>query len=551
MQKETVIPDYIFQISWEVCHKVGGIYTVLSTAAQTLQRQHPDHTLYIGPDLWKGSDHPLFKEDSALAATWNEVTTALPFGVRAGRWQIPGEPICFLVDFAPLMERRNDVYAAMWRDFGVDSLQAYGDYHEACMFSLAAAMLAEAIVGSPRGEGKQFVFQAHEWMSGCGLLYVRKHCPEVGTIFTTHATSIGRSITTNDKPLYDYFEGYQGDQMARELHMEAKHSIEKQAALHAHCMTTVSEATDRECAQFLGRRSDIILMNGFEEAFVPKDTDFRKKRRLAREIMVSMANALMGTQLKERKTLIVSTSGRNDFRCKGFDVLLSGLSRLENEGMLSQDVLAVIAVPCWKKGVREDLKHRMEEGIEPYYSPLPHPYITHELHNLDEDRIVATMRACHLTNDGKSRLHVMLIPSYLDRADGLLNLDYYDWLTGSDLCLYPSYYEPWGYTCLESIAFGIPCLTTQLSGFGQWVNQSVGHPSTLADGVAVVERTDSSYEQTAQAIAQTIRDFMTLSSEEKRKIRRKAKRLSKQALWKHFIKNYYTAFALSLSKRKP
>ena len=543
MKSRTKKPAYIFATSWEVCNKVGGIYTVLSTQARTLQQEFTDHIFYIGPDLWAGKEHPDFIEDPLLLKDWCTQAKADGLSLRAGRWNIPGKPIVFLVGYASLFERKNEIYGAMWNDFGVDSLQAYGDYDESCMFSLATGKLVESIY-KHFIQNENVIFQAHEWMSGCGMLYIKKHCPKIGCVFTTHATSIGRSITTNNKPLYDYFKGYDGDQMAGELHMEAKHSIEKQAALHADCLTTVSNATDLECRQFFGRQSDVILMNGFEEEFVPKGKLFAQKRKAARDIIINVANRLMGTQMEADHTLIISTSGRNDFRCKGYDVLIDAFAKMQ-QTELSQDTLAIIAVPCWKKGPRKDLQDRLT-GKDTGNAPLQDAFITHDLYNMNDDRIVATLRGYGIRTDKACRFHVMFVPSYLDGNDGIFNLSYYDWLIGNDYCLYPSYYEPWGYTCLESIAFGIPCLTTNLSGFGQWVNSLVGHESRLEDGVAVVRRTDSSYEETAGAIADSIREYMNSTAQQRKEMGKKAKGISRKALWKDFIKNYYKAYETAL-----
>ena len=550
MKENVQISNCIFETSWEVCNKVGGIYTVLSTQARTLQHDYKDHIYYIGPDIWKNKEktNSSFEEDTMLLKDWREKANEEGIPTRVGRWNVPGQPIVFLVDYSVFMKVKNEVYARMWSDFGVDSLKAYGDYDESCMFSLAAAKFVECVFTHFMAPTDNVVYQAHEWMSGCGLLYIQKHCPAIGTVFTTHATSIGRSITTNEKPLYDYFKGYDGDQMAQELHMEAKHSIEKQAALHADCLTTVSEATDKECEQFFGRKSDVILMNGFEDDFVPKGLLFKKKRDKAREIILNVANKLLGTQMNSEHTVILSSSGRNDFRCKGFDVLIDAFAKIQKQE-LKQDVLALIVVPCWTKEARQDLQKRLvSKNVNK--TPLEAPFITHWLYNMDSDRIIATMRNCGVSANGNCRFHVIVCPTYLDGKDGIFNLNYYDWLIGNDFCLYPSYYEPWGYTCLESISFGIPCLTTDLSGFGQWVNKQLGHEGQLQDGVAVIHRSDSNYEAAAQSIVATIHKFISLNKDQRNAINRNAVKIAHKALWKDFIKNYYVAYDVALSKAK-
>ena len=242
MAKELLTPGYIFEASWEVCNKVGGIYTVLSTRAKTLQDIYKDKVFFIGPDVWVGKENSLFIENENLCAAWREHALKNDgLKVRVGRWNIPGNPIVILIDFYPFFSKKNEIYGKMWEDFQVDSLHAYGDYDEASMFSYAAGKTVESFYRFNLTENDKVIYQAHEWMTGMGALYLQKAVPEIATIFTTHATSIGRSIAGNNKPLYDYLFAYNGDQMARELNMEAKHSIEKQTAHHVDCFTTVSE----------------------------------------------------------------------------------------------------------------------------------------------------------------------------------------------------------------------------------------------------------------------------------------------------------------------
>ena len=200
--------------------------------------------------------------------------------LRTGRWNIPGEPEVVLVDFQPFFNRKNDIYAQAWEDFGVDSLHAYGDYDEASMFAYAAGLVVEGFWKFFLKEGnKRTIYHVNELMTCLGALYVRKHVPQIATIFTTHATCIGRSIAGNGKPLYQYLSAYDGRQMARELNVESKHSIERQTAMNVDCFTTVSDVTARECAELLDKPCDAVLENGFEPDFVPSGAAFTARRR--------------------------------------------------------------------------------------------------------------------------------------------------------------------------------------------------------------------------------------------------------------------------------
>ena len=550
MNQTTQLPDVVFETSWEVCNKVGGIYTVLSTRAKTLQQKFQDNLIFIGPDLCQDGNNHLFIEDKKLHKDWSKSLQNIGIPVRIGRWDIPGQPLTVLVNFQSLFAQKDEIYGRAWELFQVDSLHAYGDYDEASMFSYAAGKVAEVIV-QQSFVGKKVIYQAHEWMSGLGMLFLQHNCPEVRTIFTTHATSIGRSIAGNNKLLYAYFNGYNGDQMARELSMEAKHSIEKQSAHRTHCFTTVSDFTDKECAQLLDKPADVVLPNGFELDFVPKGTAFTSKRRQARQRIFQVAKALTG-QTFDNDTLIISTSGRNDFRCKGFDVYMEAMKQL-NEQLrgTNQQVLSLIEVPCWLLGPRTDVQERLQlkgKKAEAINTPLHTPIISHDLYNLNEDRIVNLIKSMGFEDCTNNNVKVILVPCYLDGNDGIFDLHYYDLLTANDLTIYPSYYEPWGYTPLESVAFKTPCITTDLSGFGQWVDSVLGRTGTLTDGVSVLHRDDNNYFECAAEICQVIQQFMNAPKADRDKMRRNAAKFANKAQWENFVAYYYKAYEFALNK---
>ncbi len=540
-------PDYIFESSWEVCNKVGGIYTVLSTRANTLQQEMQDKVFFIGPDVWHENACPYFKEDAKLLADWKKTATEEGLKVKVGRWTIPGNPIAILVDFQKYYEKKNEIYGWLWENYQVDSLHAYGDYDEASMFSYAAGLVVESYYNFAITKKDKVIYHANEWMTGLGLLYVNNKLPQVGTIFTTHATSIGRSIAGNMKPLYDYLFAYNGDQMAGELNMQSKHSIEKQTAFHCDCFTTVSEITARECLELLDKKVDEVLPNGFDNSFVPANAaTFTRKRKAARKRLLDVANALLGESLGD-DTLIVSTSGRYEFRNKGVDVYIESMNRLLRDKELKKKVLAFIEVPGWVGEPRQDLKERLDSGKQ-YDTPLEVPQVTHWLHEMSHDNVLSMMKYYDMHNRKEDNVKVIFLPCYLDGNDGILNMTYYDIILGNDLCIYPSYYEPWGYTPLEAIAFKVPCITTDLAGFGQWVNTEVGHYGELKDGVKVIHRTDYNYSEVADAIKDTVAEFSAMTKKQVADARSAAEKLSKKALWSEFIKYYHQAYDLALSR---
>ena len=546
MAKKQLMPDYIFESSWEVCNKVGGIYTVLSTRAKTLQEALQDKIVFIGPDFWKEHESPYFKEDKTLFAEWQCEVQEQGLKLRVGRWTIPGEPLAILVDFNPFFEKKNEIYGWLWENYGVDSLHAYGDYDEASMFSYAAALVVESFYNHYLNSSQKVIYHANEWMCGLGALYINNKLPQIGTVFTTHATSIGRSIAGNMKPLYDYLFAYNGDQMAGELNMQSKHSIEKQTAHYVDCFTTVSDITAKECVELLDKPVDVVLPNGFDNSFVPRAQTFSRKRKAARRKMLDIANALLGEDLDD-DTLLISTSGRYEFRNKGIDVFVEAMNRLLRDRNLKKKVVAFIEVPGWVGEPRKDLQARLEEGKK-YDTPLDVPQVTHWLHNMSHDNVLGMLKYYDMHNRKEEKVKVIFLPCYLDGKDGIVNMPYYDIVLGNDLCIYPSYYEPWGYTPLEAVAFKVPCITTDLAGFGLWANSVFGHDGELKDGVKVIHRTDYNYSEVADNIKDTVAAFSTMTKKEVDTCRKNADALSKKALWSEFIKYYYEAYDIALSK---
>jgi len=547
-ETKQITPDYVFESGWEVCNKVGGIYTVLSTRAKTLQALFPDKIVFIGPDLWKESDNPDFIENKTLLKGWKKhASEKEDLHTRIGRWNIPGKPIVILVDFQSYYKIKNTLYFEMWEKFGVDSIAAYGDYDESCIFAYASGLVIESLYRYLHLSGKKVIAHFNEWMLGMAVLYLRNHVPDIATVFTTHATSIGRSICGNDRPLYDQLTNYNGDQMARELNMEAKHSLEKQTARYADCFTTVSELTAIECRQLLEKRPDIVTPNGFEFNFVPSGEDAENKRKIAREALIHTASLLTGEPVPE-EALLVAISGRYEYKNKGIDIFIEAMNRVRMANT-SKPVVAFILVPAWINGPRIDLQNRLRKK-ELFLSPLSNPYYTHDLNFPEEDKICRYLCYLDFTNQKTNPTKLVFVPSYLQGNDGIFNLPYYDLLIGLDLTVFPSYYEPWGYTPLESIAFGVPTITTNLAGFGLWAKAEGTEGDNWKGGVEIVERTDTNYFDVAEEIKERIIAYSRLLPEQIRSIRDAAQALSRKADWSHFIEYYLRAYTIAFENKQ-
>ena len=547
-KSKQITPDYLFESGWEVCNKVGGIYTVLSTRAKTLQALFPDKIIFVGPDLWKESNNPDFMENKTLLKDWEKYACEKEnLKVRIGRWNIPGEPIVILVDFQSYYEIKNTFYFEMWKKFNVDSIAAYGDYDESCMFAYATGLVIESLYHYLQLSDKNVIAHLNEWMLGPAVLYLQDRVPDIATVFTTHATSIGRSICGNNKPLYDQLVNYDGDQMARELNMEAKHSLEKQTAWHVDCFTTVSELTAVECHQLLGKRPDIVTPNGFEFNFVPSGESSQVKRKTAREALIHTASQLIGESIPD-DALLVAISGRYEYKNKGIDVFIEAMNRIRLENP-SRPIVAYILVPAWINGPRIDLQNRLRKK-EISQSPLSHPYYTHDLNFPEEDKVCHYLQYLDFTNQKANSTKLIFIPSYLNGNDGIFNLSYYDLLIGLDLTVFPSYYEPWGYTPLESIAFSIPTVTTNLAGFGLWARAEGATDDNWKQGVMIVERNDTNYSEVAEKIKEAVIAYSEFSPEYIQSIREAAQALSQKADWSHFIEYYLEAYTIAFKNKQ-
>lgn len=543
MTKANIAPDYLFEVSWEVCNKVGGIYAVLSTKAKTLQKLMKDKAFFIGPDIWTETESPYFKESKSLLKEWKD-SVVLPNGVsvRVGRWDIPGKPISILVKYDKLYDKKNELYGNIWQKFGVDSLHAYGDYDESCMFAYGSALVIESLV-KYLGRRKKMLAHFNEWTVGMGLLYLKWKMPEVATVFTTHATSIGRSICGNNKPLYDYMSGYNGDQMAEELNMQSKHSIEKTAAHEADVFTTVSDVTARECSQLLEIKP-YVTPNAFEQNFVPKGEKYNELRKNSRRIMFNVAKSLLGEQFDD-DTFIIATSGRNEFRNKGLDAFIDSVNVLRNDLRNSnRKVIAFMMVPAWTEKPNEGLVKSLKDGS---VTRQENTLLTHDIYNYDSDSIYQKMKNLDFTNYVEDRVKLIYVPCYLNGDDGVFNVSYYDLIPGFDLTVFASYYEPWGYTPLESAAFGVPTVTTDLSGFGQWVKDNFEDGKC---GVRVIHRTDSNYDELVHNIAGTMEKAYEMDPTAMKQLRKSVRKTAKEASWDNFIRYYQDVYSIALTKAK-
>ena len=530
----------LFEVSWEVCNKVGGIHTVVSTKAKTLVARYGDDYVAVGPWLLSGGNDQF--DDEPGFTEFAESCRDLGVPVRIGRWRIPGRPRTILVEFSGLFAKKDGVLAGLWEKHKVDSIAGGWDYVEPVLFGHAAAMVIQKWHRervAPRRLAS--VAQFHEWMTGSGLLYLKDEAPEIGTVFTTHATILGRSIAAGGKSTEAGLEGRSPEEAAEQFGVRAKHSMESVCAREADVFTTVSEITAREAELLLRREPDPLLPNGIDLDVIDElagevgrgDTE-AKLRALARR--------LTGEDLES--ALLLCVSGRYEFHNKGLDVLLEALATLEKKP--GRKIVLFALVPAGHSGIRSEVLDRLRAPIESITEP--DGICTHHLFDAERDPIARSCANRGLANAKGSRVKIVHIPLYCAKGDGLLDLPYEGVLRGMDLTCFPSFYEPWGYTPEESLAVGVPTITTDCSGFGRFVLES---RLDAQHGVAVLPR-EGIDDVRASVLLAGILERHASEEHDKAELEKICRETARRTAWSDLIARYVEAFdrALEIAGRR-
>ena len=533
-----MMPDYLFEASWEVCNKVGGIHTVLATKAESLAKELKDKHILIGPDVWMETEqNPEFLPDPILFRSWRMAAAQEGIRVRIGRWNVPSQPIAILVDYTQFIAQKDEILTGFWTKYGLDSISGQWDFIEPALFGYAAGKVIESFVRFNVQPHCKVVANFHEWMTGGGLLYLKGSPVTVATVFTTHATVVGRCLACNNVPLYDSMNRVQPEEKAREFNVVAKHSMEKCAATQADVFTTVSDITAIECERFLGRKVDVVTPNGFVSSLVPAADELKRQYHESRVLLEKVATAMSGQTYEN--PFLLAISGRYEYKNKGIDVLLDSLARL-NAQPDQRKILAFIMVPGGHNGPDRELLSRLHGNAGSYTTQT-----THALQDPETDAILNRMRVLSLNNRPEDRVHVFFVPSYLNGSDGVLNKPYYELLSGLDMTVFPSYYEPWGYTPLESLAFHVPTVTTSVAGFGLWVREYYRkeHPS-----IRVIQRSDSNYNEVVIGVTECIERFCGMDPEQMEECRENAADVASIARWRNNVAYYKQAYSQAIEK---
>ena len=587
--------NYLFEVSWEVCNKVGGIYTVIKSKADNIVEYYKDKYCLIGP-YFADKSSGIFEEGMPpenLKPLFGRLSGE-GIIVRTGRWLIEGKPIVFLIDFENIKYKVNDIKRELWESFKVDSLRAGGDYNEPIVFSYAAYKLIKG-VSEIFNDG--VVVQFHEWLTGVALLFLKRDNIKIGTVFTTHATVLGRSLASNNIDLYSRdkagkcaLEKMDLNKASYGYHVESKHQVEKASAQNSSIFTTVSEVTGLEASYILERKPDIILPNGLYMENFPTFEEASIKHRINKWQIQKflMCYFFPYYTFNIEETMIFFLAGRYEFRDKGIDIFIKALDQLNvrlKKEKSSKTIVAFIWVPTSIRGIKpellvnktnyDDLMDAFEEEKEEankkafinlfskikineksiftdefleeskkilmrFSSKGSPPLSTHDLMD-PNDIIMRSLLECGLDNQEDDNVKVIFYPIYLTGADRLLNLDYYQSMNGAHLGVFPSYYEPWGYTPLEAGALGVSSVTTDLAGFGRYVHGKAGSDAGNHPGIFVLKREGRGDSEIIKDLCGFMYYFVNLSKHDRVKNKLEAKRLAGLADWEILVENYIIA----------
>ncbi len=529
-------PDFLFEVCFETCNKVGGIYTVVSSKAMKMVENYEGYVI-IGP-YNQGKSEKEFVEKK-VPDEFKEIFKELKEeGIRChfGEWKIEGKPNTILIDFQEYKGVLEHLKMRYWEEFKIDSMNSEWDFFEPMLWSTAAGKLIEKY--KEKNSTKSVIGHFHEWISGFGLLLLKLAKSPVKTVFTTHATMLGRSMSGNGKNLYALLDKIEPEKEAKEHGVMNKFSTEKACAEQADVFTTVSEITGIEAEKILGKKPDLLLLNGLDIREFPKTEKLHKIRDKSRKKLLEFADYFLGTShLEDNNAKILFTSGRYEFRNKGIDIFVKALEQLNKEDDC-EDIIAYFFVPNGWKNVYEEIndwERKKKHGKQNEDIKL----CTHELETPDTDSLINALKESGLTNEKSSKVKCIVVPIYLEKNDGLFGMHYYDITSSCDLSVFASWYEPWGYTPPESLAIGVPTITTDQAGFGRFVN-SLGE---LNNAVWVIERYMKDESDSIDELKGAIKEMLHRDTQLE-----DCRKISSKTDWKEFIQFYEKTYDLAIKK---
>lgn len=600
-QKTNNFPDaYLLEVAWEVCNQVGGIYTVIRSKAPAMVEHAHGRYCMIGPYVNKSINAELepINDSQDVFGLAAAALRKKGYDVNYAQWLITGKPHVVLLN--PVIEAQalNVVKYLLWKNHGIATPPNNAMIDQVISFSYLTKLFIDELV-KITGNDLPVIAHFHEWMAGLPILDIKRDSMPVKTIFTTHATQLGRHLAINSPKFYAHLPFFKWEDEAKKFGIETEARIEFNCSKAADIMSTVSEVTARECRHLLGRKPDVVMPNGlnierFEALHEFQNMHVQYKEKIHEFVM---AHFFQSYSFSLEKTLYFLTSGRYEYKNKGFDLTLEALSRLNqrmkqeksditvvmffvtkrdfygirSEVLQSKAMLQEIQQTCqaiqqqvgrvlfFESTLRNDTalpdlndfvpeywKLRYRRTVQSWKTKKNPPVVTHRLINEEQDEVLNFLTAKNLLNHPDDKVKIVYHPDFINASNPLFGLDYNQFVRGCHLGVFPSYYEPWGYTPLECMASGLPSITSDLSGFGDYILRNI--PEHDDYGLHVIERGKRTFDWSANQLAGVMHQFISQSRRERIMQRNNVENNSGIFDWENLIRHYSHAYELALKK---
>ncbi|MFT4736934.1 MAG: glycogen(starch) synthase [Cyclobacteriaceae bacterium] len=600
ISKSAIKKSLLIEIAWEVLNQVGGIYTVIRSKAPTTTTRWGNNYCLVGPYIPQNvasefepiekSDDPCFKAAAKLREQG--------IGAHYGVWLVSGRPKVVLLDINTIREKLGEVKYYLWEQHGIATPE--GDFliNDVVAFGELVRMFLDALC-QPEITKKDVIAHFHEWMCASGIPALRRDNVNCTTVFTTHATMLGRYLAMNDSDFYDHLPYVDWQKEAKHFNIEPSVNIERAAAHGSHVFTTVSDVTAAECRYLLGREPDLVLPNGINNVRFEALHEFQNLHKEYKNKIhqFTMSHFFSNYTFDLDKTMYFFTSGRYEYLNKGYDLTLEALARLNHRLITEKSDITVVMFFITKRpyhsinpeimqsrALLEEFKYTLEAikkqiGDRMLFEAMSHddaklpemskyvddywrlryrrtlqswksdklpPVVTHNLMDDGNDDILNYLRSSNLLNHEHDRVKIVYHPDFINYTNPLFAMEYQQFVRGCHLGVFPSYYEPWGYTPLECIARGVPAVTSDLAGFGDYVNKQF--KDHHRNGTYVIKRKGKSFDESAGQLANRMHSYIRLSRRERIDLRNKVEASSVRFDWKNLNKYYDQAYAKALNR---
>jgi glycogen(starch) synthase len=597
-QQASYVPvqPLLFEIAWEVCWQLGGIYTVIRSKAPQMTRIWGERYCLIGP---YNSDTAAVEleetQPTGPIAIAIERLRAMGIKVHYGYWLITGRPRVILLEFGAAMDRLGEFKYYLWKDHGIQAPDD-GEVNNVVSFGFLVGLFFQELCKVPNLQ-LPVLAHFHEWMGGLGAMRIKHLNLPVATVFTTHATLLGRYLCTDNPDFYSKLPWIHPDHAAGHYNIYARYSIERGATHCADVFTTVSDITGLEAEKLLARRPDVVTPNGLNIRKFAALHEFQNLHKQYKEVIHQFVTGhfFPSYHFDLDKTMYLFISGRYEYRNKGMDLFIESLARLNHwlrAGGIPVTVVAFIITRGQYKNINVDvlrnqsmfdelskmcenitddmgraLLHavsvgrlpdrgelmteeavvRLKRGMHAWRTWKQPPIVTHDLWDDAGDSVLNQIRACQLFNARHDAVKIVFHPDFVSATSPLIGLDYDQFVRGCHMGVFPSYYEPWGYTPMECVASGVPAITSDLAGFGSYVQQNIQDPNSK--GLFIVGRRYASWEQSAHQLTEILFNFCLKDRRSRIELRNRTERLSDNFDWGTLIVHYNDAHKLAMQRK--